>query len=38
MDIKVLAKFLKDNIGDVTFQEAYDRTGWILNITVTGVG
>lgn len=36
MDIKVLQKFLRDNIGDFTFQEAYDKTGWILNITVTG--
>lgn len=26
---------MRDNIGDITFQEAYDRTGFILNITVT---
>ncbi len=36
MNIKVLNKFVRDNIGDITFQEAYDKTGWILNITVTG--
>jgi predicted acylesterase/phospholipase RssA len=38
MDNKALIKFLRDNIGDYTFQEAYDKTGWILNITATGVG
>lgn len=38
MDNKALVKFLRDNIGDYTFQEAYDKTGWILNITATGVG
>jgi predicted acylesterase/phospholipase RssA len=36
MDNKALVKFLRDNIGDYTFQEAYDKTGWILNITATG--
>jgi len=36
MDINVLLEFVEDNIGDLTFQEAYDKTGWILNITVTG--
>jgi hypothetical protein len=36
MDIKVLKQFLRDNIGDITFQEAFDKYGWILNITVTG--
>ena len=36
MDINVLQNFLRDNIGDVTFQEAFDKYGWILNITVTG--
>ena len=35
LDIKVVRDFVRDNIGDVTFQEAYDRTGFILNITVT---
>lgn len=36
LDIKVLEEFLRDNIGDYTFQEAYDKFGVILNITVTG--
>jgi predicted acylesterase/phospholipase RssA len=36
MDVTVLQEFLRDNLGDVTFQEAYDKTGIILNITVTG--
>jgi predicted acylesterase/phospholipase RssA len=36
MDIKVLEQFLRDNIGEYTFQEAYDKFGVILNITVTG--
>ena len=35
-DTEVLKDFLRENIGDFTFQEAYDRTGFILNITVTG--
>ena len=38
LDIKLLEKSLKSNIGDVTFREAFDQTGCILNITVTGVG
>ena len=36
MDINILKDFLRDNIGDYTFQEAFDKFGWILNITVTG--
>lgn len=36
MDINVLKDFLKDNLGDITFQEAFDKFGYILNITVTG--
>jgi hypothetical protein len=36
MDINIWKDFLRDNIGDMTFQEAYDKTGRILNITVTG--
>ncbi len=36
LDIKVLQNFLRDNIGDYTFQQAYDKFGIILNITVTG--
>ena len=35
-DVEVLKEFLRENIGDLTFQEAFDKTGWILNITVTG--
>jgi Predicted esterase of the alpha-beta hydrolase superfamily len=38
LDNEVIKEFMRDNIGDVTFQEAYDRTGWILNITATGYG
>jgi hypothetical protein len=34
----VIKEFIRDNCGDITFQEAYDRTGQILNITVTGHG
>jgi predicted acylesterase/phospholipase RssA len=36
LDVEVLKEFLRENVGDITFQEAYDKTGWILNITVTG--
>lgn len=35
LDINVLKACLRKNIGDCTFREAYDRTGRILNITVT---
>ena len=38
LDINVLKDFLKDNLGDMTFQEAFDKFGYILNITVTGTG
>ncbi|KAF9098738.1 hypothetical protein BGX29_007460 [Mortierella sp. GBA35] len=34
-DAQVLKAALKDNIGDVTFQEAYNRTRRILNVTVS---
>lgn len=34
MDIKKLQQCIRDNIGDVTFKESYDRTKRILNITV----
>lgn len=37
MDIKILQQFLKQQFGDTTFQEAYERTGWILNVTVTSI-
>eukprot|EP00445_Apocalathium_hangoei_P036329 CAMPEP_0203950156 /NCGR_PEP_ID=MMETSP0359-20131031/84369_1 /ASSEMBLY_ACC=CAM_ASM_000338 /TAXON_ID=268821 /ORGANISM="Scrippsiella Hangoei, Strain SHTV-5" /LENGTH=652 /DNA_ID=CAMNT_0050882289 /DNA_START=189 /DNA_END=2148 /DNA_ORIENTATION=+ len=33
----VLAKNVQDNIGDMTFLEAFDRTGRICNITVSGL-
>ena len=29
---------MRDNIGDLTFKEAYEKTGFVLNITVTGSG
>ena len=35
LDIKHLQKFLQKYIGDLTFEEAYDKTGWILNISVS---
>lgn len=34
MDIDKLEKMIRDNVGDYTFKEAYDRTKRILNITV----
>lgn len=34
MDIDKLEKMIRQNIGDLTFKEAYDRTKRILNITV----
>lgn len=33
-DIRVIQKLAQDNLGDVTFEEAYNQTGRILNITV----
>jgi hypothetical protein len=35
MDVSKLQKVLLDNIGHVTFHEAYERTGRIINITVS---
>ena len=35
MDIKKLETAIRNNIGDITFQEAYERTKRILNITVS---
>eukprot|EP00286_Rhodomonas_abbreviata_P017672 CAMPEP_0181319332 /NCGR_PEP_ID=MMETSP1101-20121128/17510_1 /TAXON_ID=46948 /ORGANISM="Rhodomonas abbreviata, Strain Caron Lab Isolate" /LENGTH=611 /DNA_ID=CAMNT_0023426915 /DNA_START=49 /DNA_END=1880 /DNA_ORIENTATION=+ len=35
MEVKVLQKALQSNLGDLTFYEAYERTGRILNITVS---
>ena len=37
-DIRVLGRFLRANIGDLTFLEAYRKTHRILNITVTSSG
>ena len=36
LDVEVLIGVLREHLGDLTFQEAFDKTGWILNITVTG--
>ena len=33
-DIKILEECARSNIGDITFKEAYERSGLILNITV----
>lgn len=35
LDIRTLAECVRANIGDLTFEEAYCRTGRILNITVS---
>ena len=35
MDVDVLLKFVQDNLGPVTFLEAYQRTGCVLNIYVS---
>ena len=35
MDVQVLLQFAKDNIGDMTFLEAYRKTGRVLNIQVS---
>lgn len=34
LDVKVLEKALRANVPDYTFQEAYDRTGKIINIVI----
>ena len=34
-DVEVLKECIRQNIGDITFQEAYNRTRRILNITVS---
>ena len=36
LDVNIIKEFVRDNIGDITFKEAYDKTGWIVNISVTG--
>ena len=35
LDIRTLETALRENCGDITFQEAFDRTGRIVNIVVT---
>jgi predicted acylesterase/phospholipase RssA len=35
MDIRILKHFVKENIGELTFMEAYEKTGFILNVTVS---
>jgi TAG lipase/lysophosphatidylethanolamine acyltransferase len=35
MDIKVLQECVRANVGDLTFEEAYERTKRILNISVS---
>ena len=36
MDINHLCKFLKKYLGDeLTFEEAYEKTGWVLNVSVS---
>ncbi len=37
-EIQTVANFMRDNIGDITFKEAYEKTGFVLNVTVTGSG
>ncbi len=32
-----MKSFIRDNVGDLTFKEAYLKTGKILNVTVSGV-
>lgn len=34
MDVQVLLQFAKDNLGDITFAEAFKKTGRVLNISV----
>lgn len=38
LDVHVLAKAIRDATGDVTFKEAFERTGRIINITVSPQG
>lgn len=35
MDVSVLLQFAKDNLGEITFGEAYKKTGYSLNINVS---
>lgn len=34
-DAEILQDAMRSNLGDITFQEAFNRTRWILNITVS---
>ncbi|KAI7854431.1 acyl transferase/acyl hydrolase/lysophospholipase [Circinella umbellata] len=34
-DLEILQDAMRSNLGDITFQEAFNRTRWILNITVS---
>ncbi|KAI8149462.1 acyl transferase/acyl hydrolase/lysophospholipase [Fennellomyces sp. T-0311] len=34
-DLEILQEAMRSNLGDMTFQEAFNRTRWILNITVS---
>jgi predicted acylesterase/phospholipase RssA len=36
VETEVFQAFVKSMVGELTFQEAYDKTGLILNITATG--
>jgi len=36
IDMDNLAEFLRANVGEDSFKEAYDRTGWVINIVVAG--
>ncbi|KAL9654578.1 hypothetical protein ABK040_006642 [Willaertia magna] len=38
MDVQKLAHCIRENIGDLTFEEAYKLSGRVLNITVNSVG
>ena len=37
MDMEYLQKFLKKYIGNYTFEESYQKHGWILNISVSSI-
>ena len=38
LDVRVLEECVRDNVGDLTFEEAYARTKRVLNITVSTTG
>lgn len=35
MDVKILEDCVRSNVGDLTFMQAYQRTGRVLNIVVS---